>query len=110
MFSYGSGLASSMFLLRTNTDLRFIREKMQARERLQSRTKIPCEVYDRILEEKRVKYNKVPLKPEVNLDLLFDGAYYLESVDDKYRRNYVRKTGTQPILKINQTRAEVIKK
>jgi len=101
MFSYGSGLASSMFVLRFNTDARFIRERMQAKERLQSRTKIPCEVYDRIMEEKRIKYNKVPLKPEVQLDLLFDGTFYLESADEKYKRNYLRKTAHQPVLKAN---------
>jgi len=65
MFSYGSGLASTMFVLKFDSDVRVIREKMQARERLQSRTKIPCEVYDRIMEDKKNKYNKVPFKPEV---------------------------------------------
>ncbi len=54
-----------MFVLKFDSDVRVIREKMQARERLQSRTKIPCEVYDRIMEDKKNKYNKVPFKPEV---------------------------------------------
>ena len=65
MFSYGSGLASSMFAFRFNSDTRFIRERIQARERLESRIKVPCEVYDKIMEERKNKYNKVPFKPEV---------------------------------------------
>ena len=65
MFSYGSGLASSMFAFRFNSDARFIRERIQAKERLDNRVKVSCEVYDKIMEERKNKYNKVPFKPEV---------------------------------------------
>lgn len=65
MFSYGSGLASSMFVLRCTGSPSFISQKIKARERLENRVKVPCDIYDKIMEEKRLKYNKVPLKPEV---------------------------------------------
>lgn len=68
MFSYGGGLASSMFVLRCNGNPKFISEKIQARERLNNRVKISCEVFDRIMDERMTKYNKAPVKPEVIFD------------------------------------------
>ena len=65
MFSYGSGLASSMFILRFNSNSDFIQNRIQVRERLQNRVKVSCDVYDKVMDERKTRYNKVPFKPEV---------------------------------------------
>lgn len=40
MFSYGSGLASSMFLLRVTDDLDFMKRKLNIHNRLKYRIKV----------------------------------------------------------------------
>lgn len=65
MFSYGSGLASGMFLLRVNTDPSFMREKMNIDEKLKNRVKIPVEEYDKIMESRQIRFGKKSFIPNV---------------------------------------------
>jgi 3-hydroxy-3-methylglutaryl CoA synthase len=65
MFSYGSGMASSMFTIKVQSNPSFMREKMKAYERLNERVKVPADIYDKIMEERKSKYGKVPFTPKV---------------------------------------------
>ena len=65
MFSYGSGIASSMFTLKVHSDPSFMRDKMRAFEKLEQRIKVPSDVYDKVMEDRKTKYGKVPFTPNV---------------------------------------------
>ncbi len=66
MFSYGSGIASSMFTIKVQSNPSFMKEKMRAFEKLQERVKVPADIYDKIMEERKTKYGKVPFTTKVN--------------------------------------------
>jgi len=97
MFSYGSGLASTMFSLRiTTTDdslsLKAIKAALaDVPARLESRRPVPAAHFTAILTAKEEAYNQAPpYSPSGPLLGLAPGVYYLSSVDDKYRRYYAR--------------------
>lgn len=88
MFSYGSGLASSMFSLHvTSAGTRNIQEKMNVAARLDARIKICPSEYDDIMTLREKTHNMRDYKPtgEVVDDA---GTWYLDAVDDKFRRVY----------------------
>jgi 3-hydroxy-3-methylglutaryl CoA synthase len=46
MFSFGSGCASSMFVLKITKDITFMKNKINLQERVQNRIKISASEYD----------------------------------------------------------------
>mgnify|MGYP006097420487 CR=1 FL=1 len=46
MFSYGSGCAASLYVLRFNQDYKYIQKVAQYQDRLDKRVRIPAEIYD----------------------------------------------------------------
>jgi 3-hydroxy-3-methylglutaryl CoA synthase len=66
MFSYGSGLASAMFVIRVNSDPSFMRPILNIKNRLASRLKFEAKEYDRLMEERRLKFNKKSQTPKVS--------------------------------------------
>ena len=106
MFSYGSGLASSMFSFKVVRDINDIRSKLNITERLQNRIKISAEDYEAIMDNRRNYFNKTNFTPQVNMERLSEGTYYLTGVDAKYRRNYARK-GKSQLLSRNEVKNEV---
>ena len=99
MFSYGSGLASSMFTLQVRSNLADMRKKLNLQERLASRVKVDPNVYETIMDNRKEIYNKPNMTFKANLDLLEDGAFYLLQVDPKYRRTYARKSSGKVLTK-----------
>lgn len=106
MFSYGSGLASSMFTIRVASDLSSIKSRINLHSRLQERIQIPAGVYEQIMEDRKLVFNKPSIAPVVNLEHLFPGTYYLTNIDDKFRRTYARKVGSTLLAK-NQVKSTV---
>lgn len=99
IFSYGSGLASSMYSLTIAKDSylesdlqRLVSRLSYVKPQLESRRCVSPEEFTRILELREKNCHKAPYQPESNVDDMFDGTYYLESIDDKYRRTYGRVT------------------
>lgn len=92
MFSYGSGLASSMFILHVRSNVNDMRKKLRVPERLAARVKVTPDVYEKIMDSRKSNFNKAGLSFTPNLDLLEDGAYYLVQIDPKFRRTYARKS------------------
>lgn len=98
LFSYGSGLSSSMFSLHINpaeierlkkivSSLSYVETKLEARRA------VPAAEFTQILAKKKENLHIFPFKSESKpSEFLFDGSYYLESIDDFHRRHYRKYT------------------
>jgi hydroxymethylglutaryl-CoA synthase len=97
MFSYGSGLAATMFSIRVGDSdedkaaLRRMRDLANVDERLDSRTRETPEVFNQNMKI-REDLHKVSggFEPQADLEGMFAGTYYLTSKDDLGRRFYDR--------------------
>lgn len=88
MFAYGSGCASSFYVISVKGDTTEIREKMNLLARLNSTKIVPCEEYVAALKLREKNHNAANFTPEGSIENLWPGSYYLESVDARYRRKY----------------------
>lgn len=95
LFSYGSGLASSMFSLKITEkeeDLSLIRNSVNvAYDRLNERTEIAPKDFADVLKLREQRLNSKSYTPQCGSESLFCGTYYLVRVDDNFRRTYERK-------------------
>jgi len=111
LFSYGSGLASSMFSLRVNTDCsegsslaRLLSGVSDVHTRLASRIKVAPESFAKIMQLREETHHLAPYTPVGNTKELFPGTWYLTQVDDKHRRKYERcqsnnqEAGDNPVI------------
>ncbi|KAJ3270261.1 hypothetical protein HDV01_000427 [Terramyces sp. JEL0728] len=87
LFSYGSGLSSSMFSLTVKKPVDHIAAIMNIPERLNQRTKIAPEEFDKTLQLREKTHNVKDYVP-LGGKGLFPGTFYLEKVDEKFRRTY----------------------
>jgi hydroxymethylglutaryl-CoA synthase len=93
LFSYGSGLASSLFSLEVVKDPSYIAENTKITKRLQERIKAdPTEFEDCLI--RREKYHAAsavtlpyPANPSAEF---FPGTYFLKSINQSYHRLYER--------------------
>lgn len=95
LFSYGSGLASSMFTLvisedtSQQTQLEKIHQCLkEVRERLNSRVKMTPEQFEQTLKLREETHHKAPYTPVGSTENFFPGTWYLTEVDSKHRRQY----------------------
>ncbi|KIW97992.1 hydroxymethylglutaryl-CoA synthase [Cladophialophora bantiana CBS 173.52] len=88
VFSYGSGLASSMFSLKVVGDTTEMAEKLNLQKRLDARRVVAPEVYDEMCMLREKAHLKKDFKPLGNVEHLVPGTYYLTEVDDMFRRKY----------------------
>eukprot|EP00002_Diphylleia_rotans_P029720 TRINITY_DN606_c0_g1_i1.p1 TRINITY_DN606_c0_g1~~TRINITY_DN606_c0_g1_i1.p1 ORF type:complete len:465 (+),score=109.05 TRINITY_DN606_c0_g1_i1:104-1498(+) len=90
LFSYGSGLASSIFVLRVAASVAPIVAKIAIPQRLAKRTRAPPSAFVdalRLREERYLAGSYVPSDP---VDAMWPGTYFLTQVDEKRRRFYDR--------------------
>jgi len=97
LFSYGSGLASSMFSLHVSLDTNpgsplkhLVANLTHIKSQLELRHKISPEEFDSIMEIREHNHHKAPYTPQASLDILFPGTWYLDNVDEMHRRSYKR--------------------
>lgn len=97
LFSYGSGLASSMYSITVTNDCgpnsslnKLVSNLSYVKPLLDRRISISPEEFTRIMEIREKNCHKAPYTPVGPIDTLFPGTYYLDSVDDKHRRTYKR--------------------
>ncbi|KAJ7642793.1 hydroxymethylglutaryl-coenzyme A synthase N terminal-domain-containing protein [Mycena polygramma] len=90
LYAFGSGCAGSFWTLRIKGDTSEIAQKMDLLNRLSKMKVVPCQEFVDALELREKNHNAVSYTPEGSVDNIWPGAYYLESVDDKYRRKYVK--------------------
>ena len=97
MFSYGSGLASTIFCLKIVGPTDNISNQLQLQHRLQERVK--CNPYDYYLIKKNneLNYNKFNLLLSNDFKSLFDNDYFLSRIDNG-KRIYLKYTN---ILTVN---------
>lgn len=88
IFSYGSGLASSMFSLKVKGSTTEMQEKIDLHKRLEERKTVAPEVYDEMCNIRERAHLKKNRKPEGAVDTIAKGTYYLVNVDDMFRREY----------------------
>ncbi|TKA28382.1 Hydroxymethylglutaryl-CoA synthase [Salinomyces thailandicus] len=88
MFSYGSGLASSMFSLKVRGSTEEIQSKVDLHQRLQARRTVAPEVYDELCNLREKAHLKKNYKPEGKVEDIVPGTYYLTNIDDMFRRSY----------------------
>ena len=88
IFSYGSGLASSMFSLKVKGSTEEIRQKVDLHTRLNARRIVPPEVYDKMCNLRERAHLKKDYKPEGSIETISPSTYYLTNVDDMFRRSY----------------------
>ncbi|PGH35156.1 hydroxymethylglutaryl-CoA synthase [[Emmonsia] crescens] len=88
IFSYGSGLASSMFSMKVVGDISGIVEKIDLKKRLAARRTVAPEVFDEMCLLREHAHLKKDYVPAGNTDTITPGTYYLTKVDDMFRREY----------------------
>ncbi|KAI5203433.1 hydroxymethylglutaryl-CoA synthase [Aureobasidium subglaciale] len=88
MFSYGSGLASSMFSLRVVGDTQNMREALDLEPRLASRIRCTPTEFENALALREDAYGNSDRTPIGDRKALVPGTWYLKNVDQLYRRSY----------------------
>lgn len=94
IFSYGSGLASSMYSItvKGGAELKKLISNVQyVQKKLDERQEVTPAEFSSILEEREKSLHRVPFRPERSLDYLFPGTWYIHHIDEKHRRSYSRK-------------------
>ncbi|KAF2084959.1 hydroxymethylglutaryl-CoA synthase [Saccharata proteae CBS 121410] len=91
IFSYGSGLASSMLSLRVKGSTAEMGEKIDLHKRLEARRTVKPEVYDQMCNMREKAHLQKDFTPQGSIDSIAPGAYYLTHIDDMFRRKYAVK-------------------
>ncbi|KAK4884721.1 hypothetical protein RN001_000992 [Aquatica leii] len=101
LFSYGSGLASTMFSITVTKDCndnsplyKLMSNIKDVKTRLEQRQKISPEKFVTILETRNQNCHKAPFAPLSSIKDLFLGTYYLNEIDGMFRRYYRRHVAT----------------
>ena len=88
MFSYGSGCAASMFSLKVKSELEIKQRNFDLLEKLSNRIKISPNKFEEMMIYKEKLYlskNYIPIYP---LEEIRESTFYLEKVDNNWRRYY----------------------
>ncbi|GJJ13691.1 ATP-dependent 5'-3' DNA helicase hcs1 [Clathrus columnatus] len=88
LYAYGGGCTSSFFAIHVRGDTSEIKEKLDLQRRLQSMKVVPCEDYVTALKLREDNHNAGNYVPAGSLEHLWPNSYYLESIDEKFRRKY----------------------
>ncbi|KAJ3692686.1 hypothetical protein LUZ60_011781 [Juncus effusus] len=96
MFSYGSGLTSSMFSFKINEgkypfSLENIASVMNVSEKLENRYQVEPEKFVETLKLNEHRYGAKDFVTSQETGILIPGSYYLTNVDSMYRRFYKKK-------------------
>lgn len=92
-FSYGSGLAATMFSLHVVKPVDHIAEKLNLQQRLDERVAVSPTEYTQVLAVREQTYGACDFEVTSALSTLAPGTFYLVSVDEMGRRRYARVPG-----------------
>ncbi|KAF7359815.1 3-hydroxy-3-methylglutaryl coenzyme A synthase [Mycena venus] len=90
MYAFGGGCVGSFWTLRIRGDTSEIAEKMDLLNRLKKMKVVSCQEFVDALALRKKHLHAVGFTPEGSVDNIWPGSYYLDSVDDKYRRKYLK--------------------
>ncbi|KAK3868502.1 hypothetical protein Pcinc_026103 [Petrolisthes cinctipes] len=118
LFSYGSGLAATMFSLRVTQDsqgpdstlARLVNSLVDLPTLLETRTKVDPQVFAQTMQLREETHHKAPYTPKGSVELLFPGTWYLNHVDEMHRRSYIRHPYTTPGTAATSTTSATIVK
>ncbi|PYH42840.1 hydroxymethylglutaryl-CoA synthase [Aspergillus saccharolyticus JOP 1030-1] len=88
MFSYGSGLASSLFTVTIRGDTSGMAQRLDLHRRLAARVSVEPEVWDEMSRLREGAYQQKDYVPKGEVEALLPGTYYLKYVDAVFRREY----------------------
>lgn len=88
IFSYGSGLAASLFSLKVRGSTEELRKNLDLQARLDARRVVAPEVYDEMCNLREKAHLQKEYQPKGGVDTLLPNTYYLTNVDDMFRREY----------------------
>ncbi|RYC55628.1 hypothetical protein CHU98_g10581 [Xylaria longipes] len=91
LFSYGSGLASSFMSLRINGSTEKISKTLDIPSRLAARRGVPPSTYEEFCALRHDAHLQKNFEPKGDVSTLVPGTYYLEKVDDMFKRYYAVK-------------------
>ncbi|CAK7901536.1 hydroxymethylglutaryl-CoA synthase [[Candida] anglica] len=92
IFSYGSGLASTLLSAVVKGDISHITKTLNFDHKLgEGRFTRTPEQYLQAIESREKAHLQKSFKPQGSIDHLAKGTYYLTEIDDKYRRQYAKK-------------------
>lgn len=98
LFSYGSGLSSTMFSINICNDASagskleaLINSLHNSVSMLGKRECLEPTKFSEIMDVRTKNYHTAPYEPSGSIDALFPGTYYLVKIDDQRRRSYERK-------------------
>jgi hydroxymethylglutaryl-CoA synthase len=91
LYSYGSGLAASMISFRIRGSTQQVKTHLNLRERLANRAHTKPEEFAEAMKIRENTHNACDFTPSGSIDNIATGTYYLEKIDDKWRRFYKRK-------------------
>lgn len=98
LFSYGSGLASTMYSINICSDIsagskleKLITSLHDTVSYLDKRVSVEPSKFSELMEIRTKNYHTAPYTPSGSIDVLFPGTYYLVNIDDQRRRTYERK-------------------
>ncbi|KAF9355862.1 Hydroxymethylglutaryl-CoA synthase, cytoplasmic [Mortierella sp. AD094] len=90
MFSYGSGSAATFFSLKVVASTQKFRDTLQIKDRLEKRVKVTPQVFAEHLKLREETALLKDYNPIGDISTLAKGTYYLERIDEKFRRTYKR--------------------
>lgn len=95
LFSYGSGLSSSMFSIKVADDAKpgsplhkLLSQLAFINPMLERRTRVSAEDYTKVLTDMETDHKLAPYTPSAPIDALLPGTFYLTHVDEMHRRTY----------------------
>ncbi|CAH6722292.1 hydroxymethylglutaryl-CoA synthase [[Candida] jaroonii] len=89
IFSYGSGLASTLLSVVVKGDISHITKNLDIENKLgEGRTKRTPEQYVEAIELREKIHLQKSTKPTGSIETLAKGTYYLTEIDDKFKRYY----------------------
>lgn len=91
LFSYGSGLAASLFSAVVKGDITYITDKLDLDNKLNSRKIATPDEYEAALALREAAHLKKNFTPVGSLENVGSGVYYLTEVNDRFHRKYAVK-------------------
>ncbi|KAG0234394.1 hypothetical protein B0O80DRAFT_383445 [Mortierella sp. GBAus27b] len=90
VFSYGSGSAATFFSLKVVASTQKFRDSLQIQSRLEQRVKVTPEAFASLLKLREETALLKDYNPVGDISTLVKGTYYLQRIDEKFRRTYGR--------------------
>lgn len=91
LFSYGSGMAASLYSFTVRGDISDLVKNLNLDHWFQSRTCLTPDQYEAQLKQREAIHLQKDYKPVGTTEYIRSGAYYLTNIDSMYRREYAVK-------------------